>query len=281
MKIKFNIIFAFIIFAVLFFGCADNISISDNHFTMQEKTENKEKYQGKLPENIPEDVIDIKFKEEKTGVLRNENGGISVLIIKKTMQIKTIYGPLYSELRFEKPVLSGETEVIAKINALFDEEEQEFYYGCENSLHFKEGYFDQVMYEGYNKTCTVWTDITYIGENILSVHERLYFAHVERNDYGITIDMTTGNILPADYFINETIEEFNEKVISMILEEISPNSKEVRDDYGDEKIKNLIKNYSFADYKYYYDGKNLNLIFPEFGLWSGSKERAPYIMRID
>jgi len=300
--VRFFIAGCFLILTFSFCGCVDNIS--DNDVTSHETTENQEKLLTEhlendttlntdstdltdatipIPEKYSDIITEISFSEEKTDIFRDKTGSMSGSIIRKTMKIKSIYGSSDDEMSFYKPVLSGETEAIAKINALFDEEEQGFFYGSENSLHFKEGYFDKLMYQGFSWYCRVRNDVRYIGNNIFSVYEWLYFPLLEDKRYGITFDTTTGNILPINYFINEPIDEFNEKVISLILNDTTPDSDSelVRGQCGDETIKNLIKNYSFADYEYYYDGKNLNLIFPEFGLCIGSKEKEPYIMQIE
>ena len=239
-------------------------------------------------------ALELNIEEEKE-IFYDKNSGISGFIIRKNTPIVDKDGTICVEMYFDKPVLNGETEAIAKINALFYEEEKGYFYGSENFLNFLgEGqkYYDIVEYakefpsstfkEG-SFIYTVDTDIMYIGNNIMSVKEYANWQMIGVNCryiYGITVDTNTGDLITVDYFVNESINDFNEKVLTQLVDELYPleDLKKYYTYYRDKQIEDLkstIQNYSFADYEYFYDGESINLIF------NGILDRSSYVMQIE
>ncbi len=171
------------------------------------------------------------------------------------------HGNVIAEMYFDKPVLNGESDAVASINAYFDKECKGFFYGSEDSANFKESHYNDFSgtvdtFRDYGILSkyidaplqnTVNSEITYMSRDILSIKlTQFWWAGGVSNTYffGATFNLETGELIPLDYFITADIETFNEQVLDFFRETFS---------FGPEEYEQYA-HYNYTDYNYYFTG---------------------------
>ena len=179
--------------------------------------------------------------------------------------LKDVNGKLLATTYFDKPVLIGDSDAFTKINTYFENECQAYFYGSANSMNFKEDQYSHFIGRAneesvrnmsyYTWYCTLDTEVTYISAEIVSFKETFnWYAGGVHNlgYYGATFDLKTGELLTIDHFVDVDINGFNQRVICLLNNQIGTNCLH--------NLENKYQNYKFADYNFYFDGKDLYLI---------------------
>jgi len=170
-------------------------------------------------------------------------------------------------LYYDKPVLSWETEAVTLINNYFEDQANAFLQDDFNRsvLEFGPEYYkgkliDQTV-DSSGLVCTLDTELIYMDEDIMCFRQmQNWYAGGIHNDwfYGISFDLTTGELLSPSHFTALDIGSFN----SMVMSGINDDLKEIVS--GNTDIVKAIKeveSYNFEDYNFYYDGKYLYIVF--------------------
>lgn len=209
-------------------------------------------------ENISSEVLSIRIERLDDLSIRNEKN------------------ELIADISYEIPVITGENTVVTnKINSHFEDLSSDFINDTNQSnllmddsmkifiQHVNEkikysGDADLVVSPFFNR---VLSDIIFFDENIMSIRQKFDWMAGGVYDFvyrGEVFDLNTGEKLTLDYFIEDSLEVFNEKVISNIKEQLEVsyrNDLQSRDD-----ILTTYQNYKWEDYNFYYDGKNVYII---------------------
>ena len=173
---------------------------------------------------------------------------------------------------YDKPVLSGDSEIASAINAYFEDECQEFFFG-KNRINFF-GSREYAVFEGcvytflsltnsllsygssfYN---TVRTEATYNSDEILSFAMNTYWTVGGVNtgySFGTTFDMHTGELVTLDCFFDISITQFLEKIEEFIIMRFMEWYDE---DYVSsllsDPLRETLGSMDYNDFEYFYDG---------------------------
>ncbi len=233
--------------------------------------------------NEEEDVTGIYFEQEEKFWERIEtdeeqaagryanNGTIEVSMERVDKSVYDEQGRLIATIYYDKPVVSGNAEVSAKINAFFDNEAQCFlgngesrYISGEMYEQFLEGI--GIMEERYGidtlaeypVSYVMNTRISYLDENVLGIMqigtyrgEQTDFHHV-----GYTFNLATGEVMPITDFVDITPDEMRKIYDYHIDDEFDLYGELKGDNYDvtyDDKVYDM-------RYQYIYDGEYCYLI---------------------
>jgi len=176
--------------------------------------------------------------------------------------IKNEKGNLIAITYYEKPVLTGESDVHAKISDYFKNECQAFFFG-ETRINFdgerKYTNFEEKVIksnlelEEHHFYNTVDTEVAFCENDILSFVKKTYWAvgGVEpRYEFGVTFDMHTGELITIDQFIDLDINDFRKIIGDFASDRLKHWDYESKIDYLQETLWNM----DYKDYEYYYDG---------------------------
>jgi hypothetical protein len=185
---------------------------------------------------------------------------------------------------FDKPVISGDSEAVSKINEHFDNEYEAWLNG--NASKFS-NYHDNRMSrfldnvdislerrktEPSNGMFKYYVDasVTFLSEEVLSIRQTVYIASGSSpavQPFGVTFDLATGELLPFTYFVDITADDFRSGLLDYVLANITigywdgdrvtkylePNGKHNFDYMRDEKLWDM-------SYDYYYEEDAIWLI---------------------
>ena len=222
-------------------------------------------------EKFPITVDWIETKEEYEAARYKSNGKMEVSISRVSKSIMNEEGEVLANIYYDKPVVSGDSEVSRKINYFFEKEEQEWFDGGgRNTLYNDDNYiifYDQFcnMFEMFGEgsmvnqpPCyTISTRIMFFDSDILSVVQVAHFftGHNYHYYYGSTFDMESGELIPIDKLIPMDADRFK-----LIIEDILPED-EIYDEVGEDNY--VIHYYDdeiAMNYEYFYDGKSFYII---------------------
>lgn len=222
----------------------------------------------------PTDEWKTESDEEVESAKYRSNGIIEVSIERIENSIKNEDGEVIAIVYYDKPVVSGDSEVAKKINAFFDEEEENFRKGSGRLTLERDNYFDyfnngvKTIEEKYGTEVlvnnplhyVVETRIEFIDKDILSIFQMwdVQLGTLGWSYYGCTFDLNTGELVPITDLI-----EIEPKNIKQILEDGAKGSWD-KVEYVDLKNNNyVITKYDTRidmRYEYFFDGENYYLI---------------------
>lgn len=199
-------------------------------------------------------------------------------VISDGKEIATIY--------FQKPVISGNSDVITKINYFFQNQYENWINGTPDKLSeyatknamdfftksldkFRKEHKDEKIPENYFRCC-VDTEIMYQSDSILSIRQKVYWLLTgprSFNVFGTTIDLKTGELLPFTNFYDVDADTFRGNLTDFLTTAISSwadadlLASRIVERYGS----NNKHNYSYVynsqngdlSNDYYYDGNNI------------------------
>lgn len=250
-------------------GCSANQRVK----FAQQKNDN-------VNENMQEQIIDNTYSprdEMQNGQGKETkcqtNGMVEVSVERVSKPITNDDGQVLASVYYERPVVSGNTEAVEKINLFFEKEEQDWFEGRSSRLTlYNEEYYSDFC-EGVEQMCewyeeeeiltnlmryAVDTWIVLLNEDFLSVMQ-VANVRLERSHwhyFGATFDLETGDLVPIDSISNITPEKMK-KIIEDTSEPVTKTYNELRDS-------NYVIHYCGAEiamnYEYFYDGENYFII---------------------
>jgi hypothetical protein len=185
---------------------------------------------------------------------------------------------------FNKPVLLGDSEAIAKINEYFDNEYNDWLNG--NASKLSQYYEDRmarflrfvdISLERLNgkpsptefKYC-VDADITFLNGDVLSVRQTLYISSGSApaaRCFGVTFDLTTGELIPFTYFVDIVADDFRSGLLDYAMANIPIGyldddwTKEYLGPNDEHSFEYIYDGQTFdISYDYYYEGEAIWLI---------------------
>lgn len=218
----------------------------------------------------------------------------SVNIERMEHSVKSDNDDVLAVIYFDKPVLSGESEVILKINEYFDTEYNNWLNGIPNRLNGfrsdemswfwerinsgKESFGEAALIRQPLKY-TINTELTFLDNNILSLKQFVLLSAGGPNSfycYGSTFDLKTGEVLPFTYFYDVDADDFRNSLADFLID------NKVDSFLSDSEITQIIganseHNFDYEDddhqwnfaYEYYYDGSSIYLNLNQISIHSG------------
>lgn len=203
-------------------------------------------------------------------------------------------GTLVGTTYFDKPILFGESGVADRINAYFENNCHDFFFG-ESRMNFYGSRVYDVFEDKVNKNLellfsfakqdsfynTVETQLTHSSDELLSFVNKTYWTVGGVSThycYGVTFDMTSGESIELDRFIGVDINQFRESIESLITKRFYEWNGEYEDYIAlkCEELNIALANMGFSDFEYYYDGDAIYLLLNSMVFTSGC-----YIIRWD
>ena len=170
----------------------------------------------KKPEKTaePEEGIIWMERDEEWEAARNKsNDTLEVTVEREDRSIKNADGNVIARMYYDRPVVSGNSEAAEKINAFFEQEEEDWFAGKSGRLLYEDDYLDYfmealgVMRERYGDeelaewqcVYTVDARIEYLDNDTLSIFQLTNYRLEGTAWYyfGCTFDLNTGELLPV------------------------------------------------------------------------------------
>ena len=182
------------------------------------ETEVVDEEQKKLEETArttwpKEEIIWMESDEEWEAARHKSNDTLEVTVEREDRSIQNADGNVIARMYYDRPVVSGNSEAAEKINAFFEQEEEDWFAGKRGRLLYEDGYLDYFMVafgtmrEQYGDEelaewpCiyTVDARIEYLDNDTLSIFQIAnYRLEGTGWDYfGCTFDLNTGDLLPV------------------------------------------------------------------------------------
>ncbi len=213
----------------------------------------------------------IETQDEYEAARYKSNGELEVSVERTSRPITNEKGEILAQVYYERPVVSGDTEVARKINEFYEREEQEWFDGYgRNTLYIDEYYsyfYEQVMDrcdmfgEDYviehPSRYTIKTRIMFLDEKLLSVLQinDIYNGHIHPYYLGSTFDLETGELLSIDELADIDADRLKGIINDALYEDNTYDELEGKDyvtHYYDREIA--------MNYEYYYDGEKFYII---------------------
>lgn len=250
-------------------GCSAN---QQDKFAQQKNDNVNENMQEQIIDNTYNPKDEMQYGQGKEAKWQT-NGKVEVSVERVSKPITNDDGQVLASVYYERPVVSGNTEAIKKINLFFEKEEQDWFEGRSSRLTlYNEEYYSDFC-EGVEQMCewyeeeeilTNWmryavdTWIVLLNEDFLSVMQvtnvRLQQCHWHY--FGTTFDLKTGDLVSIDSISNITPEKMK-KIIEDTSESVTKTYNELKDN-------NYIIHYLGTEiamnYEYFYDGENYFII---------------------
>lgn len=250
-------------------GCSAN---QQDKFAQQKNDNVNENMQEQIIDNTYNPKDEMQYGQGKEAKWQT-NGKVEVSVERVSKPITNDDGQVLASVYYERPVVSGNTEAIKKINLFFEKEEQDWFEGRSSRLTlYNEEYYSDFC-EGVEQMCewyeeeeilTNWmryavdTWIVLLNEDFLSVMQvtnvRLQQCHWHY--FGTTFDLKTGDLVSIDSISNITPEKMK-KIIEDTSESVTKTYNELKDN-------NYIIHYLGTEiamnYEYFYDGGNYFII---------------------
>ncbi len=160
-----------------------------------------------------EEIIWMESDEEWEAARNKSNDTLEVTVEREDRSIKNADGNVIARMYYDRPVVSGNSEAAEKINAFFEQEEEDWFAGKSGRLLYEDDYLDYFMVafgamrERYGDEelaewpCiyTVDARIEYLDNDTLSIFQIAnYRLEGTGWDYfGCTFDLNTGELLPV------------------------------------------------------------------------------------
>ena len=160
-----------------------------------------------------EGIIWMESNEEWEAARNKSNDTLEVTVEREDRSIKNADGNVIARMYYDRPVVSGNSEAAEKINAFFEQEEEDWFAGKRGRLLYEDGYLDYFMVafgamrEQYGDeelaewqcVYTVDARIEYLDNDTLSIFQIAnYRLEGTGWDYfGCTFDLNTGELLPV------------------------------------------------------------------------------------
>lgn len=258
-----------LVISCIMIGCSAN---QQDKFAQQKNDNVNENMQEQIIDNTYNPKDEMQYGQGKEAKWQT-NGKVEVSVERVSKPITNDDGQVLASVYYERPVVSGNTEAIKKINLFFEKEEQDWFEGRSSRLTlYNEEYYSDFC-EGVEQMCewyeeeeilTNWmryavdTWIVLLNEDFLSVMQvtnvRLQQCHWHY--FGTTFDLKTGDLVSIDSISNITPEKMK-KIIEDTSESVTKTYNELKDN-------NYIIHYLGTEiamnYEYFYDGENYFII---------------------
>ncbi|MDR1002868.1 MAG: hypothetical protein LBL82_06340 [Oscillospiraceae bacterium] len=221
-------------------------------------------------------------------------GDIKYDISREQRTITGDNGKTIANIYYDRVTLRGNSESVSKINGILEKDYNDWLSSSTSgrmarggSLAFflerveatREIHGDDVLSE-YPLEFSVTAQVTYAENNIISIKHEVFWSAGGTMDTTYlcsTFDLKTGTLIPFNEIVDVGSREFMNSCLSYLLTEnlydadpyylwIPPS--EIEDWFSLGDIDNFKLNYSgetvSLNYEYYYDGKNIHLIFRGF-----------------
>lgn len=222
--------------------------------------------------NLEEDEWIESIEEQNAGKWKS-NGEIEVSIVRTSKPVISETGEILANAYYDRPVVSGDSEVAKKINQFFEQEERSWLEGDAGRLTgYYEDYYlsfcDRVasMCETYGEEVisvqplryAIDSRIMFLSDELLSVLqiENYFGGHCNWHYYGSTFDLKTGELIPIDTLVDITPSKMKEIVgdAGEMYDVLEGDNYEI--DYETDN-----HGYTIAmNYEYYYDGNHYFII---------------------
>ena len=211
----------------------------------------------------------IESQEEYETARHKSNGELEVSVERTSRPVTNEEGQVLGIVYYERPVVSGDSEAVRKINAFYEREEQEWFDGYgRNTLYnedryayfleaveiMRERYGDEVLSKDPTRY-TINTRIMFLDEKYLSVVQ-ISNCYTEHNSYyyfGSTFDLNTGELLPITDIVDISPGDMKKIIADATYEQY----------YGDLSDEYVITYYGKETdmrYEYFYDGTFIYII---------------------
>ena len=211
----------------------------------------------------------IETLEEYEAARYKTNGELEVSVERTSRPVTNEKGQVLGIVYYERPVVSGDSEAVRKINAFYEREEQEWFDGYgRNTLYnedryayflesveiMRERYGDEVLSKDPTRY-TINTRIMFLDEKYLSVVQisNWYTEHNSYYYFGSTFDLNTGELLPITDIVDISPGDMKKIIADATYEQY----------YGDLSDEYVITYYGKETdmrYEYFYDGTFIYII---------------------
>lgn len=160
-----------------------------------------------------EGIIWMERDEEWEAARHKSNDTLEVTVEREDRSIKNADGNVIARMYYDRPVVSGNSEAAERINAFFEQEEEDWFAGKSGRLLYEDDYLDYfmealgVMRERYGDeelaewqcVYTVDARIEYLDNDTLSIFQLTNYRLEGTAWYyfGCTFDLNTGELLPV------------------------------------------------------------------------------------
>ena len=218
--------------------------------------------------NLEEDEWIESIEEQNAGKCKS-NGKIEISIVRTSKPVISETGEILANAYYDRPVVSGDSEVAKKINQFFEQEERSWLEGdagrltgyykdyylsfCENVKSMCEQYGEEEVAK-YPLRYAIDSRIVFLSDSLLSILqiENYFGGHCNWHYYGSTFDLKTGELTPIDALVDITPSK---------MKEIVGDAGEMYDVLEDENYVIDYNGYTIAmNYEYYYDGNHYFII---------------------
>ena len=216
-----------------------------------------------------EEIIWMESDEEWEAARHKSNDTLEVTVEREDRSIKNADGNVIARMYYDRPVVSGNSEAAEKINAFFEQEEEDWFAGKRGRLLYEDDYLDyfmdvfEVMREKYGDeelaewpcVYTVDARIEYLDNDTLSIFQIANYrlGGTGWDYFGCTFDLNTGELLPVTAIRNILPEDMRRIMANVSNQACYQN---ISDDY--------IMKYKTREidmrYAYFMDGTYLYLI---------------------
>ena len=160
-----------------------------------------------------EGIIWMESDEEWEAARNKSNDTLEVTVEREDRSIKNADGNVIARMYYDRPVVSGNSEAAERINAFFEQEEEDWFAGKSGRLLYEDDYLDYfmealgVMREQYGDeelaewpcVYTVDARIEYLDNDMLSIFQLTNYrlGGTAWYYFGCTFDLNTGELLPV------------------------------------------------------------------------------------
>lgn len=222
----------------------------------------------------------IETLEEYEAARYKTNGELEVSVERTSRPVTNEKGQVLGIVYYERPVVSGDSEAVRKINAFYEREEQEWFDGYgRNTLYCEDCFTDfleavEIMRERYGDEClsrdpvryTINTRIMFLDEKYLSVVQisNCLTEHNSHYCFGSTFDLETGKLVSID-----ALADLDAEGLKKIIEDGIGKNKIYSEVKGDNYLIHYYGNEIEMNYEYYYDGNNFYIILNRMEMGDG------------
>jgi hypothetical protein len=206
--------------------------------------------------------------KEETVVATSETEPIKVKSKTYKKEYKFKDGTIYKEAKYTRPVLEGESEAIAKINAYYKRLQDKWVKNSKTDLEDAKYVVKQSSVEGYYSDEATFK-VKYNKNGYISIlHTGYYYAmgaHGSPYYESHTFDLNTGKELKLKDIMCGTDKQIKDRIIKVFAKDIKKNKNK----YFEDALKTLKKSVSSKSKDFYLT--NSNIIF-----YDNSGNLAPY-----
>ena len=210
---------------------------------------------------------------EEIEITNETENSFTVIFERIDASIKNDSGSIVAVTYYDKPIITGNSDAIHKINTYFENECQGFFFGKSRINFFGErdhkNFEDRVnesleREDGLNLEVshyynTVDIEIAFLSNEVLSFVENTHYSVGGMStwySFGANFSMYTGGLLSLDHFIDIGIDRFREELGTFITNKLFKRDYAHRAD----EFKMALRNMEYEDFEYYFDGDAVYLL---------------------